>query len=78
MGNGLELLINQRSRAVELHTPRCPTCGQPMNYKGRLGKRVSGLKGQSRIERSYYVCPNGCGQTAFPLDRAAAESGSLE
>jgi DNA repair exonuclease SbcCD ATPase subunit len=79
MGKGLELLINQRIHAVELHAPRCPTCGQPMRFKGRLGKQVSGLEGQSRIERNYYVCPNGCGQTAFPPGSCATpESGSLE
>lgn len=72
MGRGLEILINQRRHTADITAPACPTCGKPMRLKGRRAKRVNGLEGQSRIERSYYVCPNGCGQTAFPPGASAA------
>ncbi len=75
MGRGLEILINQRPHRADITQPLCPSCGKPMRLKGRRGKQVNGLEGQSRIERSYYVCPNGCGQTVFPPgSRAAPES----
>ncbi|GIV85130.1 MAG: hypothetical protein KatS3mg052_2137 [Candidatus Roseilinea sp.] len=79
MGRGLEILINQRPHRADITQPLCPSCGKPMRLKGRRGKQVNGLEGPSRIERSYYVCPNGCGQTAFPPgSRAAPESGPVE
>ncbi|MFN3705951.1 MAG: hypothetical protein ACK4WM_08165 [Thermoflexales bacterium] len=68
-GRGLEILINQRRHTADITPPVCPTCGKPMRLKGRRAKPVNGLEGQSRIERSYSVCPNGCGQTVSPLDR---------
>ncbi|MCS6847021.1 MAG: hypothetical protein RMN52_04825 [Anaerolineae bacterium] len=79
MGQGLEILVNQRRHEVEVHPPCCPTCGTAMTVKGRRGKWVEGLEGRSRIERNYYVCPNGCGQTDFPpRSRAGSANRSLE
>ena|SRR5437867_1043741 len=66
MGETLEILINQRAHPVELKPPVCPTCGSVMQLHALRGKTVHGLEGRTRVERSYYVCPEGCGQTAFP------------
>jgi hypothetical protein len=66
MGEGLEILINQRQHAVELNAPVCPQCGGVMKLHEERGKTVHGLEGRTRVERSYYVCPSGCGETVFP------------
>jgi hypothetical protein len=81
MGAGLAVLINQRSHAhaAEVKTPSCRCCGASMKLQERRSKQVDGLEGRSAIERNYYVCPNGCGETAFPPgSRAAAAIGSVE
>ncbi len=66
MGRGLEVLINQRGQASEVGLPRCPKCGGEMKLQDRRPKRVEGLEGRTMVERNYYVCPQGCGETAFP------------
>jgi hypothetical protein len=66
MGETLGILINQRAHEVELKPPLCRKCGSSMKLHEMRGKTVRGLEGQTRVERSYYVCPAGCGETAFP------------
>lgn len=66
MGRGLEVLINQRSQASEALPPKCAKCGGDMRRQDRRPKRVEGLEGCTTVERNYYVCPHGCGETAFP------------
>jgi hypothetical protein len=66
MGRGLEVLINQRSQASEDLPPRCGKCGWEMRLQDRRPKRVEGLEGCTTVERNYYVCSQGCGETAFP------------
>lgn len=66
MGSGLEMLINQRAQPGEEKPPACPNCKCQMELRDRRGKRVEGLEGSTRLERNYYVCPNGCGETIFP------------
>lgn len=72
MGETLGILINQRAHAVELQPPVCARCGREMTLHDRRGKMVHGLEGLTRVERSYYVCPAGCGETAFPPGPLAA------
>lgn len=66
MGRGLEVLINQRGQASEERVQRCGKCGGEMKLQDRRPKRVEGLEGCTMVERNYYVCPQGCGETAFP------------
>lgn len=66
MGEALGILVNQRAHSVELNPPVCASCGRPMKLHERRGKEVRGLEGRTRVERNYYVCPEGCGETAFP------------
>ena len=66
MGETLEILINQRAHDVELKAPVCRKCGSVMKLHEIRGTTVRGLEGRTRVERSYYVCPGGCGETVFP------------
>lgn len=79
MGELLGVLINQRAHAVELQPPVCPKCGKGMKLHEIRGKTVRGLEGQTRVERHYYVCPNGCGEAIFPPgSEPAVAGGSVE
>ena len=75
MGRGLEMLINQRAQSAEVNPPACPRCKSQMRLQDRRGKRVEGLEGSTHIERNYYVCSNGCGETSFPPRPSARAAG---
>ncbi len=66
IGRGLEIWINGRSTGRQVEAPRCPRCGKPMKFVGYRRKEVWGLEGESVLERAYYVCPEGDGETFFP------------
>ena len=66
MGEGLAVLINGRDRGFQLHAPACGSCGQVMEFKGYRPWGISGLEGETRLMRAYYVCPRCAGQTIFP------------
>jgi hypothetical protein len=67
MGVGLAVLINGRDTGFQLEAPPCPHCGQPQHFVGYRPWRVSGLEGETELQRAYYVC-RGCeAQTFFPL-----------
>lgn len=66
MGETLGILINKRQHKSELNAPSCAKCGKVMKLHEIRDKTVHGLEGQTRVERSYYVCPSGCGETIFP------------
>ena len=79
MGRALEVLINGRDTGMALTPPSCPRCGQEMEFHEYRGKAIRGLEGETRLERAYYVCPQGCGETLFPPGREAeAAEGSME
>ena len=79
MGEGLEILINGRDTGYQVEGPSCEQCGQEMEYKGHNPWGISGLEGESRLMRAYYVCPNCKGETLFPPGpETEAEGGSLE
>ena len=66
MGAGLAVLINGRDTGFQWEPPVCPQCAQPMAFVGYRPWRVSGLEGETELERAYYVC-RGCEQqTLFP------------
>jgi hypothetical protein len=79
MGAGLGVLINGRDTGFQLEPPVCPQCAQPMQFVGYRPWRVSGLEGETELERAYYVC-RGCEeQTLFPPgSETELAGGSLE
>ncbi len=79
MGPALALLINGRTSGYQLEAPRCPQCGQAMEFEGYRPWKVSGLEGESELQRAYYVCPQGHRETFFPPGSPTPPArGSLE
>lgn len=79
MGQGLAVVINGRDTGFQLEPPACPQCGQALEFVGYRPWRVSGLEGETELERAYYVCRECERQTLFPLGSAVeVTSGSLE
>jgi hypothetical protein len=79
MGAALTLVINSRDSGYQLEAPRCPSCGVRMAFEGYRSKQVVGLEGDSQLQRAYYVCPAGHGETLFPPgSETAAAPGPLE
>ena len=79
MGEGLAVLINGRDTGYSLEAVSCSVCGQAMEYKGHRRWGISGLEGETRLMRAYYVCPECKGETLFPPGpETAAASRSLE
>jgi hypothetical protein len=66
MGEALALLINGRDTGYQLEAPRCEECGQGMRFKGQRPWGLSGLEGETRLMRAYYVCPECEDKTLFP------------
>jgi hypothetical protein len=66
MGEGLEIVINGRDTGQRAEGVKCQSCGEEMAFKGYLPWTISGLEGDTRLERAYYVCPNCKGETFFP------------
>ena len=75
MGETLGILINGRDTGSQVEAPRCPQCEQPMEFEGYRRWAVHGLEGDTVLERAYYVCPQGCGETIFPPGQQAAITG---
>ncbi len=79
MGQGLAVVINGRDSGFQLEVPGCPHCGRPLHFVGYRPWRVSGLEGETELERAYYVCSSCDGQTLFPPgSEIAVTGGSLE
>ena len=79
MGQGLAVVINGRDTGFQLDVPRCPQCAQSMQFVGYRPWRVSGLEGETELERAYYVCRDCEEQTLFPPgSEAELAGGSLE
>lgn len=79
MGQGLAVIINGRDAGFQLEAPLCPQCGQPLQFVGYRAKRVSGLEGETELQRAYYVCGECEAQTLFPPgSETEVTSGSLE
>lgn len=65
MGESLEILVNGRDVGKEEKAPVCGGCGEPLVYKGEVKKTIYGVEGETKLERSYYHCPNRCEGSAF-------------
>jgi hypothetical protein len=79
MGHGLAVVINGRDTGFQLEGPVCPQCGQALQFVGDRPWRVSGLEGETELERAYYVCRECEGPTFFPPgSETAVTPGSLE
>ena len=65
MGESLRIFINGRDEGKLEGKPICKGCGQEMRYKGEGSKTIYGVEGETRLERAYYVCPQGCEGAAF-------------
>ena len=48
--------------------PTCPTCGEPLRYKGQKGTEVASRIGEIDLERGHYYCAR-CHSGLFPLDQ---------
>jgi hypothetical protein len=79
IGQGLAVVINGRDTGFQLDGPRGPQCAHPLQFVGYRPWRVSGLEGETELERAYYVC-RGCEeQTLFPPgSETEIARGSLE
>jgi hypothetical protein len=66
MGETLTVLINGRDSGFQPEAPKCEGCEQAMEFKGYRGWGISGLEGETRLMRAYYVCPRCEGETLFP------------
>jgi len=66
MGETLGILINGRDTGSQVEAPCCKKCGGLMEFEGYRRWEVHGLEGDTMLERAYYVCPEGCGETIFP------------
>ena len=75
MGVGLAILINGRDRGFQLEATLCDSCGQAMEFKGYRPWGISGLEGDTRLMRAYYVCPRCKGETLFPPGSEAEAAG---
>ena len=75
MGHGLAVVINGRDTGFQLEAPPCPQCGQALEFVGYRPWRVSGLEGETELERAYYVCSRCEGQTLFPPGSEVAVTG---
>ena len=79
MGQGLAVVINGRDTGFQVEGPACPQCGRALQFVGYRPWRVSGLEGETELERAYYVCRACEGQTLFPLgSETEVTPGSLE
>jgi hypothetical protein len=79
MGRGQEILVNGRDQGVEVGRVLCGQCGEGMRFEGYRKRTVAGLEGESDLERAYYRCPHGCGESLFPPGpETKAAGGSVE
>ena len=79
MGSTLQGLINGRDAGYQLEPPKCPQCGQPMQFERYSPKQIFGLEGDTELERAYYTCAACEQQTLFPPgSETPTAGGSLE
>lgn len=60
-----EVVLAGQETQQPAKAPHCPTCGEPMRYKGRKGKALESRLGGLALERGYYYCAR-CESGLFP------------
>jgi hypothetical protein len=66
MGETMQTLIIGRDTGFDVQPPKCPQCGQAMEFQDYRPWTVKGLEGDSQLERAYYTCPACSGQGFSP------------
>jgi hypothetical protein len=65
MGQLLKQLARQHGDGEVIEGLNCPTCGEPMSYKGTPRREVLHKEGGTELERAYYYCAQ-CEAGLFP------------
>ena len=65
MGELLSQLALQYGSGEVVEGVSCEQCGQALVYKGRAGRGVEHLEGETHLKRVYYHCPH-CTGGVFP------------
>lgn len=55
-----EVMGEQEDKSV-----KCPECGGKLRNKGKHSKQIVSLRGETKLERTYYQCTD-CGKGLFP------------
>ena len=66
MGKSLGIWVNGRDNGHAVEGVECKKCGEKMRFEGYRKWGVTGLEGDTELERAYYVCPQCEGETIFP------------
>jgi tRNA(Ile2) C34 agmatinyltransferase TiaS len=61
----LKTLIEDQEARQPAESPKCPTCGAEMRYKGQKGTDIETRLGGIKVERGYYYCAH-CDSGLFP------------
>ena len=57
--------IDDQDAKQPVEVPTCPTCGEPMRYKGQKNTEVASRIGEIDLERGHYYCAR-CHSGLFP------------
>ena len=60
-----EVAIADQDAKQPVEVPKCPTCGEPMRYKGQKGTDAETRIGRLEIGRGHYYCAR-CQSGLFP------------
>ena len=69
-----EMVAEGQEAVRPVEGPRCPSCGQEMQYKGMKGAMVESRLGTLHLQRGHYYCPH-CRVGFFPPGSADAVGG---
>jgi len=60
--------IEDQDAKQPVEAPACPTCDEPLRYKGQKGTEVASRIGEIDLERGHYYCAR-CHSGLFPPGR---------
>jgi hypothetical protein len=60
-----EVAIEDQEASQPVEAPVCPTCGEPLRYKGQKGTEVTCRIGDLDLKRGHYYCAR-CHSGLFP------------
>jgi hypothetical protein len=61
----LRTMIEDQESQRPVPGPRCPKCGEEMQYKGDKNRQMTSRVGEVELERGYYRCSR-CKESVFP------------